>query len=148
MHADKLIEEVKEVSIMTVRYLHSGNAFQCAVVRDCAFQALRSDGSWTPAQLYSPFLSGMIHCMQLWLILYCFESTEKLDSDSGHLEDLVHVECNQHLVNTTRSSIAELSYWRLMSRTASNDTVTHSVTYLNEEQTIVNHLHLEMNIHE
>ncbi len=53
------------------------------------------------------------------------------------MQDIVRQECNSFLVNTTSTPIAELSFWRLLSWKARNDTVRHPVTTLNTDCTQV-----------
>lgn len=78
--------------------------------------------------------------MQLWLVRHCMR---KIHDDTGshsvQLEKLLEQECQRFLINTQRTLIAVLSHWRLLGRAASNDTVTHATTTLNEDCTIVTH---------
>ena len=84
--------------------------------------------------------------MQLWLLAYCLLKKEKSQSDDDKLQDIVRRECQHYLVNTSSSPIAELSFWRLLTWTASNDTVRHPVTTMNDDCTQVSHGSITMNI--
>jgi hypothetical protein len=80
--------------------------------------------------------------MQLWLALHYFGRLSPVEGDSGglSLEELIREECNRHLVNTSRGPVAELSYWRLLTEKARNDTVTHPITTVSPDLTEVYHL--------
>ena len=80
--------------------------------------------------------------MQLWLALHYFGRLSPVEGHSGalSLEELIREECNRHLVNTSRGPVAELSYWRLLTEKARNDTVTYSITTVSPDLTEVYHL--------
>lgn len=84
--------------------------------------------------------------MQLWLLGYCYRPAGNNRLQPSLLEESVRTECRQYLVNTTPTPAAELLYWRLLTWTASNDTVRHPVTTINADCTQVNHLGIELNI--
>ena len=92
------------------------------------------------AYLYTLFLSDMIHCMQLWVIRHC---TQKIQNDTDinfeQLEKLLKQECQRFLVNIQRTFIVVLSHWRILNRAVNNNTITHSVTTLNKDYTIITH---------
>lgn len=61
------------------------------------------------------------------------------------LYSLVKDKCSS-LVNTSSSPIAELSYWRLLTRSVGNDSVWHPVTTLNVDCTRVSHMHIDLSL--
>lgn len=65
---------------------------------------------------------------------------------SSTLEAVVREQYKEFLVNTKASPTSELLYWRLLTWTASNDTIRHPVTTINASCTQVNHLGIELEI--
>ena len=140
LHARELEQLINRLSIRLVRREYDDDAFNVEVVSYSAVCTLDRHGGWMGAHLYTPFLSGMIHCMQLWLIRHCTQKIQDgTDINSGQLEELLEQECRRFLINSQRTPVAVLSHWRLLGRAASNDTVTHPVTTLNEDCTIIIH---------
>ena len=90
-------------------------------------------------------LSGVMHCMQLWLAAWCFQETP-LEASAHDLEALVQRECTQFLVNVSHGPIAELSFWRLLAWKVRNDTVVHPTTTIIEALTTVRHQHVSMRL--
>ena len=84
--------------------------------------------------------------MQLWLLAYCVRKWERNRSSDVHLEHIVREQCQQFLVNTNSSPIAELSYWRLLTWTASNDAVRHPVITINNDCTQISHRAITLGI--
>ena len=113
-------------------------------MRFCAFSAVDQDNGWVQAGGLAPFLSGMMHCMQLWLAGWCLDAVEVEDEEDGALEEAVKHECKQFLKNDTHSPLAELSYWRLLAWKVNEDTVLHPVTTISEDLSTVRHLHVEL----
>ena len=144
LHARELGQLVDRLSMCLVRQEYVQNTFDATVVSYSAICAVNHDGGWLGAHLYTPFLSGMIHCMQLWLLQHCMQKVSVCDA--GQLEELMKRECHRFLVNSRRTPIAVLSHWRLLGRTASNDTVTHPVTTLNEDCTIITHQDVQLRV--
>lgn len=136
LHAQDLCEHVRDLSTSLVRVNHEHSPFQAGVVAFSALKTLSSDGAWVGAHDYSGFLSGMIHCMQLWLLGHCVQRARQSPQDRC-MQDIVRQECNEFLVNTTSTPVAELSFWRLLTWKARNDTVRHPVTTLNADCTQV-----------
>lgn len=129
--ACSLKEKVAQLSTSLVRHMLYEAPLRSPVVRYCAFYAVDAYGAWLPAQRFAPFLSGMIYCMQLWLIHFCIEQTkvslgilqetdggeEDEDSrdegeqpESSLLESNIQNKCSRFLTNNTHSPIAELSH--------------------------------------
>ncbi len=148
-HTVSLKKAICRLSIHLTTFNYDRDPFQAPIVAYCAFCTLTSENAWIAAQDYSPFLSGMIHCMQLWLLNHCLEEYCQMQAAfeaSSSIQNYVQQECNRFLVNISPCPIAELSYWRLLSRTASNDIVHHPVTTLNDDCTVINHLHIELRL--
>lgn len=59
-------------------------------------------------------------------------------------QSLVQEHCHRFLINTSSSPVAELGYWRLLFCFASNDSVYHPVTTLNEDCTQIFHLQIDL----
>ena len=137
LHAMDICEQVRDLSTSLVRVTHDHSPFQTGVVAFAALKTLSSDGAWVGAHDFSRFLSSMIHCMQLWLLGYSIESDRQSSQGDVRMQDLVRQECDEFLVNTTSTTIAELSFWRLLTWKARNDTVRHPVTTLNADCTQV-----------
>ena len=149
LHAIALQEAVCELSVALVCQDTFQEPFSSGVVVYCALCALRDDGSWIPAASYGPFLSGMIHCMQLWLFKACLDEKKQREEKGEKpvsLEILIRHLCERSLINTSASPVAELSFWRLLSRSASNDSVIYPVTTVSPDCTQVNHCHIELRV--
>lgn len=54
------------MSLVCCNYTH--NAFENLVVYYCCLRAITNAGSWQSVKLFAPFLSGIIHCAQCWLL--------------------------------------------------------------------------------
>lgn len=145
LRAVRLKEALEELSRALVRQEYVQDAFQCGVVAYAAIYALREDGSWKAAVDMSFFLSGMIHCMQLWLLGACLEELPEEDYLVG-LQPYVREQCNRYLINTNATPIAELSFWRLLCWSASNDTVRHPTTTVTDDCMQVNHGPVELKL--
>ena len=87
----------------------------------------------------------MIHCMQLWLLGYCI-SQQRRQSPRPRLEDIVQEQCRLHLVNTTPGPMAELSFWRLLTKAARNDTTHPPVTTITDDCMQVNHADITLRV--
>ena len=129
---------VDQLSIALIQQYSDGSAFSLHVVAYSATWTLNKHGAWLSAAEYRPFLSGMIHCMQLWLLSHCSQQYVHQVPPST-LEDFVRAQCQLYLVNTTPGPIAELSFWRLLCKAARNDNPQPPVTTLTENYTQVNH---------
>lgn len=113
-------------------------SYSSAVVAFAAFCAMTPWGHWRPAVTFTPLLSRLIHCMQLWLLEYCFQTVPaETACSSTRLEELLRIECDEFLVNTSHSPIGELSYWQLLAAKARNDINTHPVTTISPNKTVV-----------
>ncbi|KAI4264672.1 MAG: hypothetical protein L6R42_000232 [Xanthoria sp. 1 TBL-2021] len=146
LHANDLYKEVQELSYYLVRFRFEGSSFTSPLVGFMALNALDHQGAWIAAHNFTSFISGVIHCMQLWLLGYRYLHVGDSAGQQSLLEESVRTECRQYLVNTTATAAAELLYWRLLTWTASNDTVHHPVTTMNADCTQVNHSGIELNI--
>ena len=145
LHAKTLIDTVDRLSIALVRQLRYQDPFSLCVVTYCATWALNKHGAWVHAADFRPFLSGMIHCMQLWLLSYCLHQHRR-QSPQPTLQDFVRDQCQLHLINTTSGPIAELSYWRLITRAARNDAAHPPVTTITDNCMQVNHGDIELRL--
>jgi len=140
---DMLQQAIHRLLFLLVRTQSEENPFESPVAQFCAFRTINKEGMWILASEFAPFLSGIIHCMQIWLSEYCIQAVPA-SSGNRAMESLIRQECEKFLVNTTHSPIAKLSYWRLLSWKVINDVILHPVTTINEEQTAVMHLHVTL----
>lgn len=62
------------------------------------------------------------------------------------MEHLTREQCAQYLKNSLSSPILELSCWRLLCWSASNDSVLHPVTTVNENCAQVTHRSVQLNL--
>ncbi|KAL8794984.1 MAG: hypothetical protein Q9182_007576, partial [Xanthomendoza sp. 2 TL-2023] len=145
LHALSLHAAIIKLSIHLVRFTHNNASFSSPIVGFMALNTLESSGVWIAAHNFTFVLSGIIHCMQLWLLGYCYQA-EAQATRSEKLEAIVREQCQLFLINTTSTPMAELLYWRLLTMTASNDTVRCPVTTVNADCTQVTHLGIELNI--
>ena len=145
-HALQLHIAIEDLSFYLVRFPHEESPFASPIVGFMALNTLQRNGAWIAAHNFTFLLSGMIHCMQLWLLGYCCQAQARMTRSSSTLEAVVRGECKNFLVNTKATPMAELLYWRLLTWTASNDTVRHPVTTVNASCTQVNHLGIELEI--
>ena len=124
------------------------DSFSSPVVAYSAIRTLSPTGAWKSSHEFSLFLSSMIHCMQLWILCQCLDEEEDMQKweASPSLFSLVKDKCNSFLVNTSSSPIAELSYWRLLTRSVGNDSVWHLVTTLNDNCTRVSHMQIDLSL--
>lgn len=60
------------------------------------------------------------------------------------LENLIKRECEEFLVNTTHTLIAELSYWRLVTWKVREDIVLHPETTINGSHSSVTYIHVTL----
>ena len=143
--AKALRSVVEQLSMALVRQEHHENPFSSYVIAYSATWTLNNHGAWLSAGDYRPFLSGIIHCMQLWLLGYCLQQYQHQVPKST-LQDFVLSQCQSHLVNTTNSPIAELSYWRLLCRAARSDNPKPPVTTITDDCLQVNHADIELRL--
>ena len=146
LDAQTFIQAVDNLFIALVRYHWQDSSFGSLVVGFAALHILNEEGVWIPARNLSSRLSGWIHRMQLWLLCYCLRKKKRFEFEDEKLQDIVRAECQHYLINTCFSSIAELSFWRLLIWTVSNDIVRHSVITINDNCTRVSHATITMNI--
>lgn len=128
---------------------YSRNVFTLPVVCYAACRALTKGGSWLPASDYRPLTSALIHCMQLWFLGSCLYDWKREKAQfrmDSSLSIYVQERCQQHLINTTPGPIAELSYWRLLSKTASNDVVSLPTTTVSPDCMQVSHANIDLSI--
>ena len=145
LHAKALYTAVERLSFFLVRFRFEESSFVSPVVGYMALRTLESNGSWIPAHNFTSVISSIIHCMQLWLLGYCYQA-KALAAPLVTLQTIVREQCKRFLVNTTPTPLAELSCWRLLTWTASNDTVRHPVTTINAACTQVTHLGIELEV--
>ena len=138
LHAVTLRDAVDQLSMSLVRQEHDRSQFQCGVIAFAAFLTLTPSGAWVSAADFGSTLSGLIHCMQLWLLGYCLWEFPNLSTPTS-LQQFFLEECQRFLLNTTATPVAELSYWRLMSRTASNDSIQMPITTVSTDLSQVSH---------
>jgi hypothetical protein len=107
---------------------------------------LRHDGAWQlGAVSFTPFLTAVIHCMQLWLPCHHFNRPLPAAQEPGNdcaLNSLIREVCDHYPVNTSRGPVAELSYWRLLAGYAKNDVVTYPAATISLNLAAVYHLHV------
>ncbi|KAL8689011.1 MAG: hypothetical protein Q9218_005217, partial [Villophora microphyllina] len=145
LHAKELTLAIAELSFHLVRFEYDESPFASPIIGFMALNTLEKNGAWIAAHNFTFVLSGMIHCMQLWLLGYCYEAKSRTVLPAT-LKTLVREQFTRFQINTTATPIAELSFWRLLTWTASNDTVRHPVTTMNADCTQVTHLGIELSI--
>jgi hypothetical protein len=84
--------------------------------------------------------------MQLWLLGYCLQESRKEQGSHANVEHLIREQCALYLENSVSSPFSELSWWRLLCWTASNDSVLHPITTVNEDCTLVTHRSVQLNL--
>jgi len=141
-HAKTLVVAVNRLSVRLVKQLREQDPFSIAVVAFSATCVLDKYGGWVDAAGFRPFLSGMIHCMQLFLLGDCLQEYKETSGLAEYTSD----QCQRYLVNTTAGAIAELSCWRLISKSPRNDTPRPPMTTMTEDCMQVNHADLELRI--
>ena len=97
LHAKALHTAVERLSFFLVRFEFEESSFVSPVVGYMALRTLESNGSWIPAHNFTSIISSMIHCMQLWLLGYCYQakaSAAPLDT----LQTIVREQCKRFLV--------------------------------------------------
>ncbi len=145
LHAKALVHAVSALSIYLVRQTCQQDPFSLAVIAYSSLHTLNQHGAWKAASEFRPFLSAMIHCMQLWLLGHCIQRCK--DKSPGlDLSDYATEQCRLHLINTSRGPIAELSYWRLMVRSSKNDTPRPPVTTVTDDCMQINHASIELRL--
>lgn len=144
--AQDFTAEVDCISFALVRYNWNEAAFASPVVGFVALHTVNEEGAWIRASHFSSPLSGWIHCMQLWLLGYCLQESCKQQGSHANVEHLFREQCAQYLKNSVSSPISELSWWRLLCWSASNDSVLHPVTIVNEDCTQVTHRKGQLNL--
>ncbi|KAL2036412.1 hypothetical protein N7G274_010874 [Stereocaulon virgatum] len=145
LHAKALVHAISTLSMYLVRQTRQQDPFYLAVIAYSSLHTLNQHGAWKAASEFRPFLSAMIHCMQLWLLGHCIQHCE--DTSTGlDLSDYATEQCRLHLINTSRGPIAELSYWRLMVRSSKNDNPRPPMTIVTDDCMQVNHECLELRL--
>ncbi len=145
LHAKALVHAVDILSVQLVKQTRLQDPFSIAVVVYSSLNTFNRYGAWKAATDFRPFLSAMIHCMQLWLLGHCMQHCQ--DASAGpNLQDYAVEQCRQHLVNTSSGAIAELSYWRLLCKASKNDTPRPPVTTVTDDCMQVNHANLELRL--
>jgi hypothetical protein len=143
----RLEKTVAALSHGLVRREFGESPFDSPVVSYAAHRAINDNGGWVPANQFTSLVSALIHCMQLWLASYCMSALPSAEvNKSFTLEGLLRKECSQFLVNSSRSPIAELSYWRLMAGLTKNDSVTPPTTSVSDDHKVVTHRDLTMQL--
>jgi len=91
-YVDMLQQAIHRLSFLLVRMQSIENSFDSPVVQFYAFRTINKEGAWCLASEFAPFLSGMIHCIQLWLSAHC---TQQVPPSLGNLaiEALIQLEC-------------------------------------------------------
>ncbi|KAL8688231.1 MAG: hypothetical protein Q9218_005804 [Villophora microphyllina] len=144
-HATTLIRAVEDLSVALVRQRCQQDPFSLPVIAYCSTLTLDKHGAWISAAQFRPLLSGIIHCMQLWLLGYCIRTCRERP-DGPTLDDFVEEQCRSTLVNTAPTAMGELSYWRLLCRSAKNDTPRPPVTTITDDCMMVQHGALELRL--
>jgi len=146
LQAQDFTDEIDCISFALVRYNWSEAAFASPVVGFVALHTVNGDGDWIRAFQFSSPLSGWIHCMQLWLLGYCLRESRQTQGSHADVEHLIREQCALFLKNSVSSPISELCWWRLLCWTASNDSVLHPVTTVDENCTQINHRSVQLNL--
>ena len=134
-----LRQAVTRLSTGMVRQQYGGDIFASPIVSYAALRALADHGGWLPSDRFTPILSGLIHCSQLWLAAYCIGRHSEARSDLLALDQTLKVECGLYLLNNKRGPVSELSYWRLMAGLKNNDSVRPPTTLINADRTKITH---------
>jgi len=129
-----------------VRQQFGGDIFASPIVSYAALRALADHGGWLPSERFTPILSGLIHCSQLWLAGYCIGQHREARSDSLALDQTLKVECGLYLLNNKRGPVSELSYWRLIAGFKNQDSVRPPTTLINEDGTSITHRDVTLSI--
>ena len=146
LHAKNLTTAVSDLFITLVQTNNDSAYFIFSVMIFAAIHTLTYQGMWVTAQHYSSFLSCMIHCMQLWLLSYCISDADWDCYSCCILTTVVKNECWEFLINISSSSITELSFWRLLFWTASNDTVHVPEITVDTYLMWVQHSHIDLEL--
>lgn len=147
--AEDMFKILNDLSWALIRFSwNNTTAFHSPVIGFAALHTMQKNGNWIQAVDFSSRLSGWIHCMQLFLLGYCMDQieTSPSDSQSDDLENIMRKERNLYLINSRSTPVAELSTWRLMSWTASSDSVRHPITTVNDDCTLVLHRNAEFDV--
>lgn len=145
-HAREFMDAIDRLSFALVRYNWHGSAFASPVIGFVALHTVNEEGAWIRASHFSSPLSGWIHCMQLWLLGYCLQASRQQQGSQANVEQMLREQCALFLKNSVSSPISELSWWRLLCWTASNDSVLHPVTTVNEDCTQVTHRSVQLDL--
>ena len=122
IRARRLLHAVIELSATLIRQKYKSDAFQCSVISFTGLHVLNRHGAWMVDANYAPFLSSIIHCIQLWLLEVCI--SECNDSpDFKSLQKYVETQCRRFLININSCPISDLSFWRLQAWATRNDSV-------------------------
>ena len=143
--AERLQKAIEHLSYLLTFQIHDQSPYRLGVVVYAACWAMTPQGTWVAAVRYRPFLSAMIHCMQLWLLGYCMQQRQQ-PGPQPTLTELVQARCKTHLVNTSEGPIAQLSFWRLICNKAGSDAVQHPHTTVTQDCMQINHGPLELRL--
>ena len=146
LHAIELLQTINEFFIALIRYRWEQFSFNNFVIEFVVLHILIEEKVWILVKNFSSRINDWIHCMQLWLLVYCVRKWEKSRSFDVNLKHIVREQCRQFLVNTNLNFIVELSYWRLLTWIANNDVVRHSIITINDDCTQINHRTITLSI--
>jgi len=89
LHGEDMLQQaIHRLSFLLGRMQSEENPFEGPVAQFCAFRTINKEGMWILASEFAPFLSGMIHCMQLWLSAYCIQAVPA-SSGNRAMESLI-----------------------------------------------------------
>ena len=146
LHAIELLQTIDEFFIALIRYRWEQFFFNNFVIEFVVLHTLNEEEVWIFVKNFFSRINDWIHCMQLWLLIYCVRKWEKKRSFDVNLKQIVREQCQQFLVNTNFNLIVELSYWRLLIWIVNNDVVRHSIIMINDDCTQINHRTITLSI--
>ena len=122
-----LLRTVSKLSIALVRQEYKRDAFRYRVLSFAALYAVDLYNAWVIASAYAPFISCLIHYIQL-VLLGAYIAEYDTSTGPRALQTYIEHQCRRYLQNTNSVPIAELSHWRLMSWATRNDTIRAPAT--------------------
>lgn len=88
LYTKVLSTTIAQLSVYLVRFEYEESPFASPIIGFIALNTLESNGAWIAAHNFTFVISGMIHCMQIWLLGYHY-ATKAQSSPPALLQVLV-----------------------------------------------------------
>jgi hypothetical protein len=134
---DGFDDRVRVLSVSLIRQPLEKSRFHSPMLSYVGARALNAGGGWKFVGSFTGILSGLVHGLQLWILI---QSQRESFEEGSSLQHLLKEMCDDWLVNTGRTPAAELNGIRLLGLAIARDTPSEPSTYWNKEGSAVTYL--------